>query len=78
MPRQRTNSKLDPVEKRDGRRTRARLLDAAFQETYRPGFRSADMDAILAATGVIKGALDYHFEDKDALVMRWSTRLSPI
>jgi TetR/AcrR family transcriptional repressor of nem operon len=67
MPRQRTNSKGHPVEKRDGQRTRARLLDAAFQKIYRSGFRSADMDAILAAAGVTKGALYHHFENKDAL-----------
>jgi TetR/AcrR family transcriptional repressor of nem operon len=41
-------------------------LDAAFQEIYRSGFRSSDMDAILAAADVTKGALYYHFENKDA------------
>jgi AcrR family transcriptional regulator len=34
---------------------------------YRSGYRSADLDAILAAAGVTKGALYYHFEDKEAL-----------
>ena len=34
---------------------------------YRSGFRSADLDAILAAAGVTKGALYYHFDDKEAL-----------
>jgi TetR/AcrR family transcriptional repressor of nem operon len=55
------------VEKRDGQRTRARLLDAAFHEIHRSGFRSADMDLILASAGVTKGALYHHFENKDAL-----------
>jgi|HubBroStandDraft_5_1064220.scaffolds.fasta_scaffold130027_1 TetR/AcrR family transcriptional repressor of nem operon len=63
----RANSKRRLVEKRDGQRTRARLLDAAYREIYRAGFRSADMDAILATAGVTKGALYYHFENKDAL-----------
>jgi TetR/AcrR family transcriptional regulator, transcriptional repressor for nem operon len=34
---------------------------------HRSGYRSADLDAILAAAGVTKGALYYHFDDKEAL-----------
>jgi TetR/AcrR family transcriptional regulator, transcriptional repressor for nem operon len=52
---------------RDPERTRGRLLRAAFQEMHRSGFRSADLDAILAAAGVTKGALYYHFDNKEAL-----------
>jgi TetR/AcrR family transcriptional regulator, transcriptional repressor for nem operon len=52
---------------RDSERTRKRLLQAAFQEIHRSGFRSADVDAILAKAGVTKGALYYHFDSKDAL-----------
>ncbi|MGD1024086.1 MAG: TetR family transcriptional regulator C-terminal domain-containing protein [Candidatus Sulfotelmatobacter sp.] len=52
---------------RNPERTRGLLLQAAFQEMYRSGFRSADLDAILAAAGVTKGALYYHFDNKDAL-----------
>ena len=52
---------------RNSERTRGLLLQAAFQEMYRSGFRSADVDAILAAAGVTKGALYYHFDDKEAL-----------
>src|SRR5271167_3188241 len=52
---------------RDPERTRRRLLRAAFQEMHRSGFRSADLDAILAAAGVTKGALYYHFDNKEAL-----------
>ena len=52
---------------RDPERTRGLLLQAAFQEMYRSGFRSADLDAILAAAGVTKGALYYHFDNKEAL-----------
>jgi len=48
-------------------RTRELLLRAAFEEIYRTGFRSADLDAILAVAGVTKGALYYHFDNKDAL-----------
>ena len=52
---------------RDPERTRGRLLQAAFQEIHRSGFRSADLDAILAKAGVTKGALYYHFDNKEAL-----------
>jgi TetR/AcrR family transcriptional repressor of nem operon len=52
---------------RDPERTRVRLLQAAFQEMHRSGFRSADLDAILANAGVTKGALYYHFDNKEAL-----------
>jgi TetR/AcrR family transcriptional regulator, transcriptional repressor for nem operon len=52
---------------RDAERTRELLLQAAFQEIYRSGYRSADLDAILAVAGVTKGALYYHFDNKEAL-----------
>jgi TetR/AcrR family transcriptional regulator, transcriptional repressor for nem operon len=52
---------------RDPERTRKRLLQAAFDEVYRSGFQSAGLDTILAATGVTKGALYYHFGSKEAL-----------
>jgi len=52
---------------RDAARTRERLLRAAFQEMYLSGFRSADLNAILAAAGVTKGALYHHFDSKEAL-----------
>jgi TetR/AcrR family transcriptional repressor of nem operon len=52
---------------RNPERTRELLLQAAFQEMYRAGFRSADLEAILAAAGVTKGALYYHFDNKEAL-----------
>jgi TetR/AcrR family transcriptional repressor of nem operon len=52
---------------RDSEGTRERLLHAASREVYRTGFQSASLDAILAAAGVTKGALYYHFDDKEAL-----------
>src|ERR1700683_2074732 len=67
MPAVRKRSRRGGTVSRDAGRTRARLLQAAFQEIYRSGFRSADLDAILDAAGVTKGALYYHFDDKEAL-----------
>ena len=52
---------------RDPERTRERLLQAASREIYRSGFQSAGLDTILAAAGVTKGALYYHFKSKEAL-----------
>ena len=52
---------------RDAERTRERLLQAAYREVYKVGFQSAGIDTILAATNVTKGALYYHFENKEAL-----------
>jgi TetR/AcrR family transcriptional regulator, transcriptional repressor for nem operon len=59
--------KRNGIKPRDPERTRGRLLQAAFREIHRSGFRSADVDAILAAAGVTKGALYYHFASKEAL-----------
>ena len=42
-------------------------MQAAFQEIHRSGFRSADLDTILVRAGVTKGALYYHFDNKEAL-----------
>ena len=52
---------------RDPKRTRERLLQAAFQEIHRSGFQSTGIDTILAATNVTKGALYHHFDSKEAL-----------
>ena len=63
----RKKSKRRATRLRDPERTRELLLQAAFREVYRSGFQSASLDAILAAAGVTKGALYYHFDSKEAL-----------
>ena len=52
---------------RDPERTRERLLQAAFREIHKSGFQSAGIDTILAGANVTKGALYYHFDNKEAL-----------
>ena len=52
---------------RDPEQTRERLLQAAFQEVRKTGFRGAGINTILAATNVTKGALYHHFGSKEAL-----------
>ena len=63
----RNRSRRSGAARRDPERTRGRLLQAAFQEMHRSGFRNADLDVILARAGVTKGALYYHFNNKEAL-----------
>jgi TetR/AcrR family transcriptional regulator, transcriptional repressor for nem operon len=54
-------------ERRNPQRTRERLLQAAFREIYKSGFRGTDLDTILCTAGVTKGAMYHHFENKEAL-----------
>lgn len=56
-----------PRGKRDSDRTREAILQAAFEEIHLYGFQAASIDAILARTGVTKGALYYHFPTKTQL-----------
>jgi TetR/AcrR family transcriptional regulator, transcriptional repressor for nem operon len=53
--------------KRQPDRTRQTLLECAFEEIHRSGFRAASLDAILESSGVTKGALYHHFGSKTAL-----------
>ena len=62
-----SRSKKAGANSRNPERTRERLLQAAFQEIYKSGFRGTDLDTILEAAGVTKGAMYHHFENKEAL-----------
>ena len=61
------SSKPPPTLRRNPERTRERLLQAAFDEVHRSGFRGSDLDSILGVAGVTKGALYHHFDSKEAL-----------
>jgi TetR/AcrR family transcriptional repressor of nem operon len=52
---------------RDPGRTRATLLQAAFGEMHRSGFRGSDLETILHQAGVTKGAMYHHFDNKEAM-----------
>jgi AcrR family transcriptional regulator len=52
---------------RNAQRTRERLLQAAFREIHRSGFRAMDLKSLLQQAGVTKGALYHHFVSKEAL-----------
>lgn len=56
-----------PEPRKQPDRTRQRLLESAFDEIHRNGFRAAGLDAILKKAGVTKGALYHHFGSKQAL-----------
>jgi TetR/AcrR family transcriptional repressor of nem operon len=49
--------------------TRARLLDAAFQEVYKNGYHGAATAAILKAADVPKGSMYHFFASKKELVL---------
>lgn len=53
---------------RPAKRTRRRILDAAYELFYRKGFTRVSVDEIAASAGVTKRTLYYHFESKDALL----------
>jgi AcrR family transcriptional regulator len=53
---------------RDSRRTRQRILDAAYVLFRRKGYTRVSMDEIAAATRVTKRTLYYHFTSKDELL----------
>jgi TetR/AcrR family transcriptional regulator, transcriptional repressor for nem operon len=54
-------------QKRDAERTRRNLLEAAFGEIYKSGFRGTHLETILDRAGVTKGALYHYFDSKEAL-----------
>ena len=53
--------------KRNPDKTRESLLQAAFEEIHKSGFRAADVPRILEQAGVTKGALYHHFGSKKGL-----------
>ena len=61
------NRRASVATRRNPQRTRERLLQAAFQEIYKSGFRGTDVETILGAAGVTKGAMYHHFASKEAL-----------
>jgi AcrR family transcriptional regulator len=56
---------------REARRleTRARLFDAALAEVDRRGLAAADVSAIAAAAGVVRGTFYFHFPTKEHVLI---------
>jgi TetR/AcrR family transcriptional regulator, transcriptional repressor for nem operon len=61
------NSKARVATARNPQRTRRNLLQAAFEEIHKNGFRGTDLESILDRAGVTKGALYHYFESKEDL-----------
>lgn len=53
---------------KEGRQTKRRIIDAAYELFYKGGFARAGVDAIAEAAQVTKRTLYYHFPSKDALL----------
>lgn len=51
------------------RDTRQRVLTAALEEFVARGYHSASIEAIAARAGMTKGAVYYHFSDKEDLAL---------
>ncbi len=52
---------------RDPEKTRAVILESAFDEIYHRGFQGARIDEIVAKTSMTKGAFFSHFQTKNEL-----------
>jgi len=62
-----TQSEATMVRKRDPERTRAQLIQAAFNEMHTNGYTAAGIDRIIERSGVTKGAFYHHFSSKKEL-----------
>lgn len=56
--------KCERCEQGRGEETRQKLLEAAFDEIHKVGFQAASLSKILKNTGITKGALYHHFNNK--------------
>lgn len=52
---------------RDPEKTRAHILETAFEEIYRQGFQGVSIDKIIKNTNVTKGAFFHYFSTKSEL-----------
>jgi TetR/AcrR family transcriptional regulator, transcriptional repressor for nem operon len=50
-----------------GERTRARLLDVAYDSIVHKGFAATSIDELVEAAGITKSGFFYHFKDKNDL-----------
>lgn len=56
--------KCSRCEQGRGEETRQKLLESAFDEIHKVGFQAASLSQILKNTGITKGALYHHFDNK--------------
>ena len=57
-----------------GERTRARILDAAYEAIIQKGFAGTSIDELVEAIGITKSGFFYHFRDKGDLARQLLVR----
>jgi TetR/AcrR family transcriptional repressor of nem operon len=69
---------MQDVQQRKGGDTRERILDAAEASVLEKGFAATSIEELIAAVGITKSGLFYHFKDKGelakALLVRYVER----
>ena len=56
-----------PAARTKGERTRARILDIAYDSIVHKGFAATSIDELVEAAGITKSGFFYHFKDKNDL-----------
>ena len=56
-----------PAGRTKGERTRARILDIAYDSIVHKGFAATSIDELVEAAGITKSGFFYHFKDKNDL-----------
>jgi len=59
--------KLEAGAQSKGERTRARILDLAYESIVEKGFAATSIDELVEAAGITKSGFFYHFKDKNDL-----------
>ena len=58
---------LEPAGRTKGERTRARILDIAYDSIVHKGFAATSIEELVEAAGITKSGFFYHFKDKNDL-----------
>ena len=58
---------LEPAAQTKGERTRARILDVAYDAIVHKGFAATSIEELVEAAGITKSGFFYHFKDKNDL-----------
>ena len=58
---------LEPRRRTKGERTRARILDLAYESIVQKGFAATSIEELVEAAGITKSGFFYHFKDKNDL-----------
>ena len=59
--------KLDSEAQTKGERTKARVMDLAYEAIMEKGFAATSIEELVEAAGITKSGFFYHFKDKNDL-----------